>query len=79
MRSLSGLKIVAAGIVGLALLLSIALAIGLGGLGGSSSTVNVEPMKAGPVNGLQYSGGNGGHIACPNSLPCGPDPVPTGS
>ena len=76
----SGLKMVAAWIVGLALLLSVALILGgRAGSGGPSSTVNVWSGKAGPVNGQEYSGGNGGHVACSNQLPCGPDPVPTGS
>ena len=36
-----------------------------------------QTMVAGPVNGQLFTAPNGGHVACPNNLPCGPDPVGT--
>jgi hypothetical protein len=34
-------------------------------------------MVAGPVNGQLFTAPNGGHVACQDNLPCGPDPVAT--
>jgi hypothetical protein len=75
MRTLAVSKRVAIVVICLALILGVALAHGLA-VSGTASGVASWTMS-GPVNGLLLTGTNGGHVACPNNLPCGPDPVGT--
>ena len=72
-------------IVGLALLIAAALSRGSGSAADAPpapATATASPAAtapaanftlSGPVNAAGLPSANGGHIACPNGQPCGPD------
>jgi hypothetical protein len=70
MKAVSLRMRVALGTVGLALFLGV-----LVGLGFNNSGLAVPTLRLGPVNAQPYASITGGHVACQNNLPCGPDPV----